>query len=97
MSNQDVILALDLMERMLHEGDLTASALARWQERFDAAMASAEREPGWAVIAERSHVLGQRLGLTLAGVLADRDAVQRKLRLMAKGGRALKAYKPDQS
>jgi hypothetical protein len=94
MSDQDVRLALDDMERMLQEGALTAGNLKPWQERFDAAMASAERGPGWAEIAERAHFLGRRVDLALAGVLADRDAIRKEMRLMAVGGRALKGYKP---
>lgn len=95
MSDQDVILALDAMERILQEGDMAAGVLASWRERFDAAMASAERGPGWEAIAQRSHLLGKRLNLALAGVLADRDAIRKKLNLIARGGRALQGYKPD--
>ena len=95
MSDQDVVLALDAMERMLQEGDLAPGTIESWRERFDAAMAAAERGPDWAAIAQRSHLLGQRLNLVLAGVLADREAIRKELGLMAKGGRALRGYKPD--
>ena len=94
MSDQDVIRALDEMERMLHENDLRPRTLGPWQERYDAAKASAERGPGWAAIAQRSKLLARRVDLVLAGVLADRDAVKRELTLLAQGGRALKGYKP---
>jgi len=94
MSDQDVHLALDAMERMLQDGVLTAGTLKLWQERFDAAMASAQRGLGWAEIAERAHSLGRRVDLALAGVLADRDAIRKEMRLMAMGKRALKGYTP---
>ena len=94
MSDQDVCLALDAMERMLQDGILTVGTLKPWQVRFEAAMASAERGPGWAEIAERSHLLGRQVDLALVGVLADREAIQREMRLLALGGRAIKGYKP---
>jgi hypothetical protein len=97
MSDREVVLALDAVEHLLHTGDLASGTLAAWQERFDAAMATAERGPGWAMIAQRSHLLGRRMDLALAGVLAERDAIGRELRLLARGGRALKGYKPAQS
>jgi hypothetical protein len=97
MSNQDVVLALDAMERMLQEGVLTASTLKPWQEQFDAAMASAERGQSWAEITERCHYLGRRVDLVLVGVLADREAIRKALHLMTVGKRALKGYKPPKS
>ena len=97
MSDQDVVTALDAMEVMLQEGRFPVSEMAAWQARYDAAKASAERGPGWEAIAERSRLMAKRLDLALAGVLADRDRVQRELRLLAKGGRALKGYKTSAS
>jgi len=94
MSDQDVCRALDAMEQMLQGGTLTAGTLEPWQEQFDAAMRSAERGPGWAEIAERSHLLGRQVDLALAGVLADREAIRQEMRLMAVGGRAIKGYNP---
>ena len=94
MSDHDVQLALNAMELMLQDGVLTVGNLKPWQERFDAAMASAERGPGWAVIAERSHLLGRRVDLAMAGLLADRDAIRREMSLMALGARALRGYNP---
>ena len=95
MSDQEVRLALDAMERMLQDGVWSAGTLEVWRERFDAAMASAERGPEWAEIANRSRSLSRRLDLALTGVLADRDAIRREMSLMAVGGRALKGYKPS--
>jgi hypothetical protein len=95
MSDQEVCRALDAMEQMLRDGSVTVTAVLKpWQERYDAAMASAHRGPGWAEIAERAHYLGRRVDSVLAGALADRDAIQKELRLMAMGRRALKGYKP---
>jgi len=96
MSNGDVVQALDAMERMLQAHDLTPSTLAPWQVRFDAAVASAERGPGWAEIAQRSRLLGRRVDSELAGALAERDAILKELRLLATGNRALKGYLPGQ-
>jgi len=94
MSDQDVVRALDDMERMLEVRDLSSRTLAAWQERYDAAMASAERGPGWAEIAQRSHLMSRRVDLALVGVLADREAVRKELQLMAMGRRALRGYSP---
>ena len=94
MSDRDVILALDVVEHLLQTGDLANGTLAAWQARFDAAMATAERGPGWAMIAQRSHLLGRRMDLALAGAMAERDTIQRELRVLARGGRALQGYKP---
>jgi hypothetical protein len=94
MSDQDVVIALDAMERMLQHGEMTGGSLAPWQAQFDAAVASAERGPGWADIAQRSQLLGRRVDLALAGVLADRDLLKKRLHLLAVGGRALKGYSP---
>ncbi len=94
MSDQDVVGALDAMERMLQEGDLTPGRLTPWQAQFDAALASAERGAGWDGIAQRSQLLGRRVDLALAGALADRDAIKRELHLMVQGRRALKDYQP---
>ena len=94
MSDQDVNLALDAMEGMLQDGVLTAANHKPWQERFEAAMGSAERGSGWAEIAERSHLLGRRVDLALAGVLADREAILLEMRQLTLGGRAIKGYQP---
>ena len=94
MSNRDVVLALDAMERMLDAGEVHPPGLEPWQARFDAAMASAERGPDWAAIAQRSHALGRRVDLALAGAMAERDAIRKELHLMARGSRALRGYSP---
>jgi len=94
MSDQDVVHALESLERMMQAGDLDADTLASWRERFDAAMASAERGPGWAAIADRAHIMGKRLDLAIVELSIRRDAIKEELNLQAVGGRALKGYKP---
>ena len=94
MSDEDVVQALDDMERMLEVGDMSSCALEAWQKRYDAAMASAERGQSWAEIARRSLLLSRRVDLALVGVLADREAVRKELQLMAMGRRALSGYAP---
>jgi hypothetical protein len=55
MSDQEVIGALDELERMIRESDLDLNGgeIASWRERFDAVVATAERGPGWDDIANR--------------------------------------------
>jgi hypothetical protein len=94
MSDQAVVQALDDMERMLEVQDLSTSTLAAWQKRYDAAIASAERGSGWAEIAQRSRHLSRRLDLALVGLLADQEAVRKRLHLITVGRRALRGYAP---
>lgn len=95
MSDQEVIRALEAMERMLAEGDLAAEVVGAWVERFEAAKAGAARGPAWAAIVDRCHELGKRVDSSAAGVAAELGAIEHELALQAKGARALRAYKPS--
>jgi hypothetical protein len=95
MSNRDVVEALDEIERILQEEDLTANTLASWRERFDGAMASAERGPGWVEIADRAHRLGKQADQLISRLSKERDAMKKELGMQAVGSRALKGYKPS--
>jgi hypothetical protein len=94
MSDRDVIEALDAMEWILESKDVSARTFAAWQTQWNAAIASAERGPGWAEIAQRARLMSKRVDLAMVGVMADRDAVSKKLHQIAAGRRALKGYAP---
>jgi hypothetical protein len=94
MSDLDVIRALDAMERLLQEQDLPLEVLPEWQKTYAAAMASADRGPGWDVIMDRAHALGKRLDQAADTLSVKRDEIKRELDLKALGSRALKGYKP---
>ncbi|HWQ07979.1 MAG TPA: hypothetical protein VN436_02690 [Holophaga sp.] len=95
MSDREVVAALEAMERMLQQsGPLESKALAEWRKGFDAAVATAERGPGWAEIAGRAHALAGLLDAAAAGMTVQKNALLRRLNLQATGSRALKAYRP---
>lgn len=95
MSDQDVVRALDDMERMLREKDLEGERVAAWREEFEAAKASAEQGADWAAIMARARSLGKQVDAVVAEMERERDAIRRELDLQARGGRALKSYKPS--
>lgn len=94
MSDRDVSIALDAIERLLAEGDPQAEALAACQGSFDAALATAERGPEWPALTTRARGLSERLNELVGVVSAQRDQIKRELLQQGQGSRALKAYKP---
>lgn len=96
MSDQAVANALDDLERLLAEPleRMDGERIGQWHERFRAAVAGAQRGPGWAALVERAHDLGRRLDQVLGQALSQRDALRRELDAGGQGARALKAYRP---
>ena len=96
MSDQEVVAALEAMERMLQRGDqLDSKALMEWRKGFDKALATAERGPAWGGIASRAQTLAGLLDAAAAGMAVQKNALLRRLNLQATGTRALKAYRPS--
>lgn len=96
MSDQAVAEALDDLERLMGEPleRLDGDRIGQWHERFRAAVAAAERGPGWGDLVGRAHALGQRLDQVLGQALSQREALRQELDAGGQGARALKAYRP---
>lgn len=96
MSDQEVIAALEAMERMLLRTDPVApQVLADWRKDFDTAVATAERGPAWAEIVARAHRLAGQVDSATETLSVRRDELRKQLSLQNQGARALQAYKPS--
>jgi hypothetical protein len=94
LSDQEVVSALEAMEQLLHDDSVEPEAIAAWQKRFDAALVSAERGPGWDTIVARANKLAARLDAVTLILSEQRDQMRKELDHQAQGARALKGYKP---
>jgi flagellar hook-associated protein FlgK len=93
VSDLDVAEALGEIESALAGPEIpTPEALAQWRARFDAAVATAERGPGWEGLVKRAHHLAAQVGQLGATLAERRDDVRRELEHQAAGNRALKSY-----
>jgi uncharacterized small protein (DUF1192 family) len=94
MTDREVLAALDRLEPLL-TGPLEAcdaQSVAAWHEAFRAAVAEAERGPGWAEVQARGKVLGNLLNRRMAMLQAAQQGLKAELGKMATGRRALSAY-----
>lgn len=96
MSDQDVLLAIEAMERLLQtpDSDLSSDAIRAWQVGFETAVASAERGPHWNELIQRAHDTAHAIELRLDSLRELRDSIRQELNLGAQGSRALRAYDP---
>lgn len=94
MSDLDLVRLLDELERLLDQGEVEGEVLADWRPRFEAALATAERGPGWPETVARAHALGRRLDLEADRLSVERDRIRQELDLQGHGSRALKGYRP---
>jgi len=94
LSDLDLVAALDAMELLLQGGALEPEVVAAWQERFDTALASADRGPGWASLVTRAHALATRVDAAALPLAEQRDQMRKELALQAQGVRALRGYRP---
>lgn len=96
MSDQEVVAALEAMEQLLLQGEsVEPQAFTDWRKRFDDAVATAERGPGWAEIVTRAHLLAKKAATTAEALSVHRDELRTELNLQSQGARALQAYKPS--
>lgn len=95
MSDLEVVSALDAMEQLLLGDFMEPELIIAWRQRFDAAVATAERGAGWPGIAARARELSGRLDTATKILSAQRDELRKELDLQAQGTRALKGYKPS--
>ncbi len=94
MSDADVRAAIEALEAWV--GDAAAPLdpvfLADWNGRFQAAVAAAERGPGWEGLIERAHRLAGQVALRQAAAEEQREAIRVELRQQEQGARALRGY-----
>ncbi len=94
MSDVRVRGAIEQMEAWLADSNWKqeAEALAQWNAEFQAALAQAEKAPGWPELVGRAHAAGLLLEARITGVAEARDGVRAELEAQAQGNRALKGY-----
>jgi hypothetical protein len=94
MSDREVCASIEQMEAWLADPawDPDGDALAEWNQAFLAAVATAERGPGWEELMIRAHALPKELERRTAQLEVRRDALKRELDGQAVGTRALKGY-----
>lgn len=94
MSDLEVAVALGAMEELLRSKPLKAEELRAWRQRYDAAMATAERGKDWSAIEIRIHELPGKLEAAAKDLSGEMEVVRKQLMLQAQGARALKGYRP---
>lgn len=94
MSDEAVRAAIQTLEAWLADPEraLDEIALETWNRDFQAAVAGAEKGPGWPELVARGHRLAERVESRRQAVAAQRDAVRLELEQQAQGDRALKGY-----
>ena len=94
MSDAAVRAAIQAMEAWLADPEraLDEVALEAWNRDFRAAVAGAEKGPGWPELVARGHRLAERVESRRQAVAAQRDAVRLELEQQVQGDRALKGY-----
>lgn len=94
MSDGAVRRAVEQMEAWLEDPawEPDAQVLAGWEAGFRAALAQAEKAPGWEDLVARSHAAGQRLETRAAALAEDCKGLKAELEAQGRGSRALKGY-----
>lgn len=94
MSDTDVRAAIEALEAWLAKGGapMDPAFLAEWNGRFQAAVASAERGPGWDALVERAHRLAEQVAFRQSAAEAQREMIRAELRQQEQGARALRGY-----
>jgi hypothetical protein len=94
MSDSQVRSALEQMEAWLADvnWEPDPEALARWNEAYQAALAQAERGPGWADLIARAHAAGRAMEARTVIAIQERDRLKAALESQERGARALKGY-----
>lgn len=94
MSDLKVLAAIERMEAWMRDPVVAPDPddLAAWNSEFQAAMATAERGPGWVELVARAQALGGFVESRADLLAAERDAIKLDLDAQARGDRALKGY-----
>jgi hypothetical protein len=94
VSDAAVLAAIEAMEAWMADPGhpMDGPTLEAWNRGFQAAVAQAERGPGWEELVVRAHTLVERVEARRKAVAAQRDAVRLELERQTQGTRALKGY-----
>ena len=94
MSDGAVRRAVEQMEGWLDDPAWApdAQVLAVWDAEFRAALAQAEKAPGWEALVARAHGAGRRLEGRAAALAEDCKRVKAELEAQGRGARALRGY-----
>jgi hypothetical protein len=94
MSDAGVLLEIERMETWIQDPRSMPGPdeLGAWNRALQAALASAERGPGWPALVTRAHALGARVQDCTALLGAERDQIHTVLEAQERGGRALRGY-----
>lgn len=94
MSDRAVRAAIERMEAWVGDAgwEPEPEILEAWNAEYRAALATAEKDPGWAELVDRAHALGQKLEARLAGITALRNDIKAELDAQERGNRALAGY-----
>ncbi len=94
MSDAAVRAALSQLDAWLKDlsTPLDGALLEAWNRDFNAALASAERGPGWEETLALARGLGQQVQARQHELEGQRDAIRQELKQQLQGARALKGY-----
>jgi len=94
MSDARVLAAIEQMEAWLGDQNWEPDpqALGQWNADFQAALAQAEKAPGWPELVSRAHAAGQLLEARIVMAAEERDQVRAELAAQDRGNRALRGY-----
>jgi hypothetical protein len=90
--DSEVTRLLDELALLMEAEVPEAESIGRWKAAFDAAVAQAERGPGWSEILVRAQELGSQLQSRITLLDQKRVALEGELRTQDAGSRALKGY-----
>jgi hypothetical protein len=91
-SGTEVDRLLDQLEAILAAELPEAEAIATWKAAFDAAVARADRGPGWEKVLVRADALGTRLQGCIQGLQVRMARLTEEASVQDAGARALKGY-----
>jgi hypothetical protein len=94
MSDVRVRAAIETMEAWLADPGWNpeAEALDHWEQEFQAALAQAEKAPGWLELVDRAHAAGRRLEARTQAMIEAQARLRAELESHERGNRALRGY-----
>lgn len=94
MSDGEVLAAIEQMEAWVGQAAWVPDpgALEVWNTSFLAAMASAEKGPGWADLMARAHAVGRLLEARTGQVEQVYESIKTDMKAQEQGLRALRGY-----
>ena len=94
MSNAGVQAALEEMETWLSDPtwEPEPESLTQWNNRYQKALAQADKAEGWPRLADKAHALGQLLEDRLPPLVQLRNEIKTELKALESGNRAMLGY-----